>query len=53
MKLMIDINSKGTSVVFATHNKELVDRMRKRVLVLKDGRLVKDEPRGSFDYDAV
>jgi cell division transport system ATP-binding protein len=53
MKLMIDINSKGTSVVFATHNKELVDRMRKRVLVLKDGRLVKDEQRGSFDYDAV
>lgn len=53
MKLMIDINSKGTSVVFATHNKELVDRMRKRVLVLKDGRLVKDEQRGSFDYDSV
>ncbi len=53
MKLMIDINSKGTSVVFATHNKELVDRMRKRVLVLKDGRLVKDEQRGNFDYDSV
>ncbi|HOD41276.1 MAG TPA: cell division ATP-binding protein FtsE [Candidatus Wallbacteria bacterium] len=53
MKLMIDINSKGTSVIFATHNKELVDRMRKRVLVLKDGRLVKDEPRGNFDYDTA
>ncbi|HOT78273.1 MAG TPA: ATP-binding cassette domain-containing protein, partial [Candidatus Wallbacteria bacterium] len=53
MKLMIDINSKGTSVIFATHNKELVDRMRKRVLVLKDGRLVKDEQRGNFDYDTA
>ncbi len=53
MKLMIDINSKGTSVIFATHNKELVDRMRKRVLVLKDGRLIKDEQRGSFDYDSL
>lgn len=53
MKLMIDINGKGTSVIFATHNRELVDRMRKRVLVLKDGRLVKDEPRGNFDYESV
>ncbi len=53
MKLMIDKNSKGTSVIFATHNKELVDRMRKRVLVLKDGRLVKDEQRGNFDYDTA
>lgn len=53
MKLMIDINSKGTSVIFATHNRELVDRMRKRVLVLKDGRLVKDEQRGNFDYETA
>jgi cell division transport system ATP-binding protein len=53
MKLMIDINSKGTSVIFATHNRELVDRMRKRVLVLKDGRLVKDEQRGNFDYESA
>lgn len=53
MKLMIDINSKGTSVIFATHNRELVDRMRKRVLVLKDGRLAKDEQRGNFDYESA
>ncbi len=51
MKTMVDINSKGTTVVFATHNKELVDRMRKRVIVLRDGRLTKDEKRGSFDYE--
>lgn len=51
MKTMVDINSKGTTVLFATHNKELVDRMRKRVLVLREGRLVRDEPRGNFDYD--
>ncbi|MEZ7890268.1 MAG: cell division ATP-binding protein FtsE [Candidatus Wallbacteria bacterium] len=53
MKTMIDICNKGTTVIFATHNKELVDRMRKRVLVLRDGRLIKDEQRGTFDYEAA
>jgi len=51
MKTIIDINNKGTTVIFATHNKDLVDRMRKRVLVLRDGRLTKDEPRGTFDFE--
>lgn len=51
MKTIMDINNKGTTVIFATHNKDLVDRMRKRVLVLREGRLTKDEARGTFDFE--
>lgn len=51
MKLMVEINSRGTTIIFATHNRDLVDRMRKRVIVLKDGRIIKDEKYGTFSYE--
>jgi len=49
MQLLLRINRTGTTVVVATHDREMVDRMRKRVIGLDGGRLVRDERRGAYD----
>lgn len=46
--LLEKINCQGTIVLLATHNKELVDRMRKRVITLKAGKIVSDEVQGRY-----
>ena len=48
MKLLEDVNKKGTTVVVVTHNKEIVDTMKKRVITLKKGELISDEQRGVY-----
>jgi cell division transport system ATP-binding protein len=48
MELLLRINLKGTTVVVATHNQAVVDRMRRRVVRLDDGRIVADEERGFY-----
>ncbi|HEY1653502.1 MAG TPA: cell division ATP-binding protein FtsE [Candidatus Tumulicola sp.] len=48
MELLLRINLKGTTVVVATHNQAVVDRMRRRVIRLEDGRIVTDEERGYY-----
>ncbi|MDE2573511.1 MAG: cell division ATP-binding protein FtsE [bacterium] len=48
MELLQRINTKGTTVVVATHNQAVVDRMRKRVVRLENGRIVGDEERGFY-----
>jgi cell division transport system ATP-binding protein len=46
--LLQRINLKGTTVVVATHNQAVVDRMRRRVVRLEDGRIAADEERGYY-----
>ncbi|MDQ2681496.1 MAG: cell division ATP-binding protein FtsE [Candidatus Eremiobacteraeota bacterium] len=48
MELLLRINLKGTTIVVATHNQAVVDRMRRRVVRLEDGRIVTDEERGYY-----
>ena len=48
MKLLDRINRTGTTIVMATHDDEIVDQMRKRVIELSDGRLVRDQSRGVY-----
>jgi cell division transport system ATP-binding protein len=48
MELLGRINLKGTTVVVATHNQAVVDRMRRRVVRLENGRIVTDEERGYY-----
>jgi cell division transport system ATP-binding protein len=48
MQLLHRINRIGTTVVVATHDKEMVDVMRKRVIALKDGRIVRDALKGAY-----
>lgn len=50
MKLLDRINRTGTTVVMATHDQSIVDQMRKRVIELADGQLVRDQSRGVYGY---
>lgn len=51
MKLLSEINRQGTTVVVVTHNQEIVNMMRKRVITLKKGKIISDEKRGGYTYD--
>jgi cell division transport system ATP-binding protein len=48
MQLLYRINRTGTTILMVTHDREMVDKMRKRVIALEDGRLVRDERRGGY-----
>ncbi len=50
MKLLDRINRTGTTVVMATHDDDIVDQMRKRVVELDAGRVVRDQTRGVYGY---
>lgn len=48
MQLLYRINRAGTTVFMVTHDREMVDKMRKRVIALEDGKLARDERRGGY-----
>ncbi len=48
MKLLEQINENGTTVLMVTHNREIVDTMKKRVVTMKKGVIVSDEERGGY-----
>jgi putative ABC transport system ATP-binding protein len=50
MKLLDRINRTGTTVVMATHDDDIVDQMRKRVIELESGKVVRDQSRGVYGY---
>jgi len=51
MQLIYRINRTGTTVVVATHDKEMVDKMRRRVVELREGRIIRDEQSGLYRPD--
>jgi len=51
MRLLERINRTGTTVLVATHDREMVDSMRRRVIALENGHLVRDEDRGVYGFD--
>ncbi|MFG6120864.1 MULTISPECIES: cell division ATP-binding protein FtsE [Thalassobacillus] len=52
MSILEEINAAGTTVVMATHSKDIVDKMRKRVIAIEDGLVARDEHRGEYGYEA-
>jgi cell division transport system ATP-binding protein len=52
MHLLQEINRRGATVVMATHAREIVNRMAKRVVAIEGGRVVRDEERGTYSYEA-
>ncbi len=48
MQLLYRINQTGTTVLMATHDREMVDKMRRRVIALEDGQVVRDQLRGGY-----
>ncbi|AWV82226.1 MULTISPECIES: cell division ATP-binding protein FtsE [Clostridium] len=52
VNIMNDINKAGTTVIMATHAKEIVNDMKKRVIAIEDGMVARDERRGRYDYES-
>lgn len=48
IKLLIKINELGTTIMLASHNKEVVNSLGKRVITLEDGKIVRDQEKGKF-----
>lgn len=48
MKLLSEINQRGTTVIIATHEKNIVDEMKKRVIAINKGVIVRDQEKGSY-----
>ena len=51
MEIFKEINATGTTIVMATHDKEVVDAMGKRVIAIESGRIVRDEANGVYGYE--
>jgi cell division transport system ATP-binding protein len=51
MHLFDQINERGTTVVMATHNKDIVNTMKRRVIAIENGQIVRDERRGVYGYE--
>ena len=51
MELLDNINKRGTTVIMATHAKDIVDSMKKRVIAIEEGKIVRDESRGGYGYE--
>ena len=52
MKLLESINDRGTTVLVVTHNKDVVNKLKKRVVTMKKGVIVSDEQEGEYRYEA-
>ncbi|NMA48323.1 MAG: cell division ATP-binding protein FtsE [Tissierellia bacterium] len=51
MRVLMDINNRGTTVIMATHAKEIVNTMKKRVIALENGRMIRDEEKGGYSIE--
>ncbi|MFT8322945.1 MAG: cell division ATP-binding protein FtsE [Bacillus sp. (in: firmicutes)] len=51
MNLLEEINTRGTTIIMATHNKEIVNTIKHRVIAIESGRIVRDEQRGDYGYE--
>lgn len=49
MQLLNEINSWGTTIVMATHNQEIVNTLKRRVIGIKDGRIIRDKREGKYE----
>lgn len=52
MNLLEEINYRGTTILMATHNKQIVNTLRKRVIAVENGLIVRDEMRGEYGYES-
>lgn len=52
MQVLDEINKLGTTIIMATHDKEIVNRMKKRVIVIEAGRLKEDYEKGTYNHEA-
>ncbi len=51
MSILEDINHRGTTVIMATHNKDIVNTIKRRVIAIESGRVVRDQVKGDYGYE--
>ena len=51
MSILETINSQGTTIIMATHNSEIVNKYKHRVIVIDDGRITRDDEKGGYTYE--
>lgn len=51
MSILETINSQGTTIIMATHNSEIVNKYKHRVIVIDDGRITRDDEEGGYTYE--
>ncbi|AZU63960.1 cell division ATP-binding protein FtsE [Neobacillus mesonae] len=51
MKIFEEINNRGTTVIMATHNRDIVNTLKRRVIAIEGGKIVRDEQRGDYGYE--
>lgn len=52
MDIFKEINDRGTTVVMATHNKDIVNNLKRRVIAIEGGKIVRDQARGVYGYES-
>ena len=52
MSLLMDINKAGTTILMATHAKDIVNASKRRVIALEKGKIVRDEKKGRYEFNA-
>ena len=53
MKVLVEINKMGTTIIMVTHDTEIVNALKKRTILLDSGRIVKDFEEGTFNYENI
>jgi cell division transport system ATP-binding protein len=51
MDTLDNVNKNGTTILMATHARDIVDSMRKRVIAIENGTIIRDEIRGTYDNE--
>lgn len=51
MKILDEIHERGATIIMATHNREIVNTLRKRVIAIENGRIVRDIRKGEYGYE--
>jgi cell division transport system ATP-binding protein len=52
MDIFEEVNYRGTTIIMATHNREIVDKVKKRVIAIESGKIARDQKRGDYGYEA-
>jgi cell division transport system ATP-binding protein len=52
MEIFKEINDRGTTIVMATHNKDIVNNLKRRVIAIEGGKVVRDQARGVYGYES-
>lgn len=52
MRIFEEINDRGTTLVMATHNKDIVNNLKHRVIAIENGQIARDEERGDYGYES-